>query len=179
VQLTDNFDAFENYLIEPLGKQHNRAAFYCGVDKLDKYFQEQAGQDARKYITAPFVLVEKNSGFVAGYYTLSSTSIKLGELPIEIIKKLKLPKYPQLPATLLGRLAVDQNHRQRGLGEMLLMDALYRSLQNEIATIAVIVDAKDDQARSFYEHYQFIYFPDYSQRLFLMMETIAKMINSD
>nr|WP_254445241.1 GNAT family N-acetyltransferase [Anabaena sp. UHCC 0204] len=100
-------------------------------------------------------------------------------MPIEIIKKLKLPKYPQLPATLLGRLAVDKNHRQKGLGEMLLMDALYRSFHNEIATIAVVVDAKDDKARSFYEHYQFIGFPDYSHRLFLMMETIAKMSNSD
>jgi len=177
VQLTDNFDAFENYLIEPLGKKHNRAAFCCGVDPLDNYFHKQAGQDARKRIAAPFVLVEKSSGFVAGYYTLSSTSIQIGELPIEITKK--LPKYPQLPATLLGRLAVDKNHRQKGLGEMLLMDALYRSLQNEIATIAVVVDAKDDKARSFYEHYQFICFPDYSHRLFLMMETIAKMINSD
>ena len=177
MQLTDNFDAFNHYLIEPLGKKNNRAAFCSGVDKLDKYFQAQAGQDARKRTAAPFVLVEKNSGLVAGYYTLSATRIKLGELPIEITKK--LPKYPELPATLLGRLAVDQNHRQKGLGEMLLMDALYRSLQSEIATIAVVVDAKDDQARSFYEHYQFICFPDYSHRLFLMMETIAKMINSD
>jgi predicted GNAT family N-acyltransferase len=177
VQSTDNFDAFENYLIEPLGKKHNRAAFCCGVDQLDDYLQKKAGQDARNYIAAPFLLVEKSSGFVAGYYTLSSTSIQIGELPIEITKK--LPKYPQLPATLLGRLAVDKNHRQKGLGEMLLMDALYRSLQNEIATIAVVVDAKDDKARSFYEHYQFICFPDYSHRLFLMMETIAKMINSD
>ena len=173
MQLTDSFDAFDHYLIEPLGKKHNRAAFCCGVDQLDDYFQKQAGQDARKRIAAPFVLVEKSSGFIAGYYTLSSTSIKLGELPGEITKK--LPKYPQLPATLLGRLAIDQNHRQKGLGEMLLMDALYRSLQNEIATLAVVVEAKDDKARSFYEHYQFICFPDYSHRLFLMMETIAKL----
>ncbi len=174
MQLTDNFDAFENYLIEPLGKKHNRAAFCCGVDPLDNYFHKQAGQDARKRISAPFVLVEKSSGFVAGYYTLSSTSIQIGELPIEITKK--LPKYPQLPATLLGRLAVDQNHRQKGLGEMLLMDALYRSWQNKIATIAVVVDAKDDQARSFYEHYEFTCFPDYSHRLFLMIEIIAKLM---
>lgn len=177
MQLTDNFDAFNHYLIEPLGKKHNRAAFCSGVEELDKYFKAQAGQDLRKRTAAPFVLVEKNSGFVAGYYTLSATRVKIGELPIEITKK--LPKYPELPATLLGRLAVDQNHRQKGLGEMLLMNALDRSLQSEIATIAVVVDAKDDKARSFYEHYQFIRFADYSHRLFLMMETIAKMINSD
>lgn len=59
---------------------------------------------------------------------------------------------------------------------MLLMDALYRSWQNKIATIAVVVDAKNDQARSFYEHYQFTCFPDYSHRLFLMMEIIAKLM---
>jgi predicted GNAT family N-acyltransferase len=125
-------------------------------------------------MAAPFVLVEKSSGNIAGFYTLSSTSIKLEELPIEITKK--LPKYPLLPATLLGRLAVDQNHRQKGLGEMLLIDALYRSLQSEIATLAVVVEAKDDQARSFYEHYQFSHFPDYYHRLFLMMDTIEKML---
>ena len=111
MQLTDNFDAFENYLIEPLGKKHNRAAFCCGVDQLDKYFQKQAGQDARKRIAAPFVLVEKSSGFVAGYYTLSSTSIQIGELPIEITKK--LPKYPQLPATLLARIS-HKEKKKRG-----------------------------------------------------------------
>jgi predicted GNAT family N-acyltransferase len=172
--LIDSSDAFKHYLIEPLGKKHNRAAFCCGVDKLDNYFQKHAGQDARKRMAAPFVLVEKSYGNIAGFYTLSSTSIKLEELPIEITKK--LPKYPLLPATLLGRLAVDQNHRQKGLGEMLLIDALYRSLQSEIATLAVVVEAKDDQARSFYEHYQFSRFPDYSHRLFLMMDTIEKML---
>ena len=58
---------------------------------------------------------------------------------------------------------------------MLLMDALSRSLQSEIATIAVVVDAKDDADRSFYEHYNFIQFPNFPYRLFLMMETIEKM----
>ncbi len=168
----DIFNPFNEYLIEPLGK-HDRATFSCGIDSLDRYLQQQASQDARKRVAAPFVLIEKSSGVIAGYYTLSATSIKFTELPIEINKK--LPKYPVVPATLLGRLAVDQNHRQKRLGEALLMDALYRSLQNEIATIAVVVDAKDDDARSFYEHYDFICFPDFSHSLFLMMETIAKI----
>nr|WP_228014576.1 GNAT family N-acetyltransferase [Fortiea sp. LEGE XX443] len=118
-------------------------------------------------------MIEKSSGNISGYYTLSATSIKFSELPPEITKK--LPKYPTVPVTLLGRLAVDQNHQQKGLGEMLLMDVLYRSLQSEIATIAVVVDAKDDVALSFYEHYNFIRFTDFSHRLFLMMETIANI----
>ncbi len=161
-----------DYLIEPLLK-HDRAAFCCGVEPLDRYFRQQAKQDARKYVAAPFVLVEKHSGIVAGYYTLSATSINTGELPIEIAKK--LPKYPLLPATLLGRLAVDRNYRGKKLGEMLLMDALYRSLQNEIASTSVVVEAKDDLARSFYEHYNFIRFPNHPWRLFLPMTVIAEL----
>ncbi len=165
----DSFD----YLIEALGKQHDQTFFCCGVEPLDRYLKQQAGQDARKRVAAPFVLIEKNSGTVAGYYTLCATSIDIDELPTEIVKK--LPKYPDVPATLLGRLAVDQNFRKKGLGEVLLMDALSRCLKNEIATMAVVVSAKDDKARSFYEHFDFIRFPDYPYRLFLPMTTIAKM----
>jgi predicted GNAT family N-acyltransferase len=166
---SDSFD----YFIEALGKQHDRESFCCGVEALDRYFKQQAGQDARKRVAAPFVLIEKNSGTVAGYYTLCATSIKINELPIEIVKK--LPKYPDVPATLLGRLAIDQNFRNKGLGEVLLMDALNRSLQSEIATMAVVVSAKDDKARSFYEYFDFIRFPDYPYRLFLPMTAIATM----
>lgn len=66
------------------------------------------------------VLIEKNSGIVAGYYTLCATSIKIDELPASIVKK--LPKYPDVPATLLGHLAIDQNFRNQSLGKMLLME---------------------------------------------------------
>lgn len=162
-----------DYSIEPLASHHNRAAFESGVEPLDRYLQQQAGQDAKKRVAAPFVLLDKSSGAVAGYYTLSATSVNLGELPTEIAKK--LPKYPVVPAILLGRLAVDKNYRGKRLGEMLLMDALNRCLRSEIAAMAVVVDALDDSVCSFYEHYQFIRFPDYPNRLFLPMMTIAKI----
>lgn len=162
-----------NYLIEPLGSHHNRAAFESGVEPLDRYLHTSAGQDAKKRVAAPFVLLDRTSGNVAGYYTLSATSINLGDLPTAITKK--LPKYPVVPAILLGRLAVDKNYRGKRLGEMLLMDALNRCLRSEIAAMAVVVDALDDSACSFYEHYQFIRFPDYPNRLFLPMTTIARM----
>ena len=129
--------------------------------------------DTKSPYIAPFVLLYRSSGIVAGYYTLSQAGINLVDLPTEITKK--LPKYPVVPATLLGRLTVDKKYQDKGLGEILLMDAFYRSLQNEIASMAVVVDAKDDNARFFYEHYQFIRFPDYPNRLFLPMTTIAKM----
>jgi GNAT superfamily N-acetyltransferase len=163
-----------NYAIESL-EQHDRATFCCGVEALDIYFQRQAGQDARKYVAASFVLIDKSIDRIAGYYTLSALSIAAGELPPEIKQKLKLPKYPILPATLLGRLAVDRNDRGRGLGELLLMDALRRAWRSKIASMAVIVDAKDESARSFYERYQLTQFPNYPNRLFLPMAAIAKL----
>jgi GNAT superfamily N-acetyltransferase len=130
----------------------------------------------RRRIAALFVLVDQDIDSIAGYYTLAATAIRLAELPPEITKK--LPKYPLVPATLLGRLAVDQRYQGQGVGSFLLMDALRRSFNSEIASMAVVVDAKDDKARDFYEHHQFIPFPEQSQRLYLPMTTIAKLFGS-
>ena len=161
--------------IEPLGKTHDRAAFSCGVPALDRYLQKQAGQDAQRYAAAPFVLCEGDSPAVLGYYTLSAISIDVGKLPDETARK--LPRYPEIPATLIGRLAVDQHRRGERLGEFLLMDALCRSLRQagEIAAAAVVVDAKDDRARRFYEAYDFQIFPDRPDQLFLPMAAVKKL----
>ena len=164
------------YVVEPLDAQHNRSDFECGVEPLDRYLKQQASQDMRRRIAALFVLVDQDIHSIAGYYTLAATAIRLAELPPEITKK--LPKYPLVPATLLGRLAVDQRYQGQGVGSFLLMDALRRSFNSEIASMAVVVDAKDDKARDFYEHHQFIPFPEQSQRLYLPMTTIAKLFGS-
>jgi len=149
--------------IEALNALHDRSMFNCGVEPLDRYFRIQAGQDARKNLAAPFVLLVGGSE-VAGFYTLSSTSVQLRELPETTTRK--LPRYPLVPATLLGRLAVDRRHRGRGYGRFLLADALYRVVRSEIASIAVIVDAKDEQARHFYERESFLSLPDQPMKLF-------------
>jgi hypothetical protein len=115
------------YRVEPLGASHDRASFHSGVPELDRYLHEQAGQDARRRVAAPFVLIDP-SGAVMGYYTLSAYSVRLGELPEAIAKN--LPRYPLLPATLLGRLAASISCRGQRLGAFLLMDALYRSWKN-------------------------------------------------
>lgn len=166
-----------DYTVEPLHKQHDRKAFACGVELLDRYLHRQAGQDARKRIAASFVLVEKQSGRVAGYYTLSAMGIDAGELPIEITRE--LPRYPIIPATLLGRLAVDRQLQGRGLGEMLLMDALRRScrMSRQIASAAVVVDAIDDRAEAFYRGYGFRPFPRQERRLFVAMSVVEKLIS--
>lgn len=123
-------------------------------------------------MAAPFVLVLPDRT-VAGYYTLSSTSVQLGELPEQTVRK--LPRYPLIPATLLGRLAVDRRQQGKGYGRFLLADALYRAARNEIASFAVIVDAKDDNARRFYERESFLPFPDQPMKLFRPMADIRKL----
>jgi len=149
--------------IEALGRQHDRSSFSSGVESLDRYFQSQAGQDARKNIAASFVLILP-AGAIGGYYNLSSTSLKLAELPIEVARR--LPRYPLVPATLLGRLAVDRRFQGRGYGRFLLADALLRAARSEIASFAVIVDAKDVAARRFYERESFLPLPDQPMKLF-------------
>lgn len=163
------------YGIERLASHHDRAAFACGVEALDRYLKEQAGQDARRYVAASFVLVRRDSAAVVGFYTLSATAIRLAELPPAVANQ--LPKYPLAPATLLGRLAVDQRERGKRLGEFLLLDALHRSyeLSREIASAAVVVEALDSRAGAFYRRYDFIQFPESPHRLFLPVKTIQAL----
>lgn len=164
--------AEEALRVEVLAPHHDRASFACGVEPLDRYFRTQAGQDARKNMAAPFVLV-LSDGAVAGYYTLSSTAVTVGEWPPATVRR--LPRYPLIPATLLGRLAVDRRYRGRGYGRFLLADALYRAVCSEIASFAVIVDAKDDDARRFYERESFLPFPDRPLTLFRPMADIKEL----
>ncbi len=162
----------EKLRVEPLGSNHDRSRFESGVETLDRYFRAQAGQDARKHMAAAFVLLLPD-GTVAGYYTLSSTSLQLGELPEQTARK--LPKYPLVPATLLGRLAVDWRQQGKGHGRFLLADALYRAARSEIASFAVVVDAKDQNARRFYERESFLSFPDQPMKLFRPMTDIRPL----
>jgi predicted GNAT family N-acyltransferase len=164
----------QRFTFEPLGDQHDRAAFRCGVDALDSYLQKQASQDIAKHAAVAFVATLDNKT-IAGYYTLSQYAIDLGDIPEAIAKK--LPKYSRVPATLLGRLARSLDFRGKGLGELLLMDALGRNLDlsKQAAFTGVIVDAKDDQAADFYRRYQFIDLPKVERRLFLPMRTIEPL----
>jgi GNAT superfamily N-acetyltransferase len=163
-------------LILPLAKQHDRRDFSCGNENLDRYLRELAWQDARRRVAAPFVAVsDADSTKIRGYYTLSSYSVNAGELPDKLAKR--LPAYPRIPSTLLGRLAVDLRHQRQGLGEFLIMDALQRALEqsSQIAAVAVVVDAIDEQAARFYQHFDFLSLPDRPNRLFLPMSDISDL----
>ena len=159
-------------IIEPLGKNHNRAAFSCGTDDLDNYFRRQASQDTKRRIARIFVVrSESDDKTVLGYYTLSALSIDLSALPSDLAKK--LPKHP-IPAALIGRLAVSSESQRTGIGKLLLADAIQRTLavSDEIAVYAMVVDALNTEAKAFYRSFGFIKLSSDTNRLFLPLKSI-------
>ena len=161
------------YRVEALAERHDRAAFTSGVEPLDRYLRTQAAEDVRRRTASCFVLVTGDAPAPLGYYTLAATGIALGDLPAGTARR--LPRYPAVPATLMGRLAVDRRHRGQRLGEFLLFDAFSRALRNEIASFAFVVDAKDDQAAAFYARYRFLPLTEGGRRLFVPMAEVARL----
>jgi len=163
-----------SYLTTALDSSHDKKNFLCGKELLDNYLHTQAKQDVKRKLSACFILSVRKE--IKGYYTLSSATIQRDLLPQEIIKKLP-PSYKDLPATLLGRLAIDSRYQGQGLGELLLIDALKRSydtLISSIASISIIVDPIDEGAVMFYKKYGFILLPD-SGKMFIPMDTVSKL----
>ena len=163
--------------IEPLGSHHDRAAFICGKPALETWLTRQAGQEMERMVSVTYVLQGAEPSEIAGYYTLAATSVLLNDLPEGVAKR--LPRYPAVPATLLGRLAVALGYQGQRLGELLLMDALRRSWETSktIGSTAVITDAKDADARRFYEKYDFRAFAGTPGRLFLPMATVRRLFS--
>ena len=162
-------------MIELLDKKHNRSDFDCGNEILNDYLKNQAGQDIKRKLSACFVLAEKETNNIQGYYTLSNNSIPLDSFPEQIKKK--LPKsYDSIPTTLLGRLAIDKNCQGKGFGKILLIDALKRSyeISKEIGSFAVAVDPIDKDAELFYEKYDFIKLPD-SKKMIIASKTLKEL----
>ncbi len=161
-------------VIEPLGPHHDRAAFLCGEPALDAYLRRQASQDIRRRVAQVFVALGHAPGKIDGYYSLSAASFEKDELPPALAKR--LPHYP-VPAAVLGRLAIDRGRQGRGLGEMLLLDAIRRVVRasTAIAVYAIFVDAKSERAQAFYERYGFRAFAGEPRRLFLPLETFEKL----
>lgn len=160
---------------EPLNSLHKKSDFSCGNEMLDSYLHKQANQDIKRKLSACFVVSEKETQLIKGYYTLSSSSIPLDFVPNQIQKK--LPKsYTTIPTTLLGRLAIDSLFQGQGLGKILLIDALKRTheISTTIGSFAVIVDPIDRIAENFYSKYGFIQLPD-SGKMFLPMKTISQL----
>lgn len=160
-------------VFEPLGLEHDRTAFSCGEPALDDYLRQRSTQDVRRRIARVFVALERASGTIAGYYTLSAASFARDQLPQAAAKR--LPHYP-VPAAILGRLAVDRKYQGRGLGELMLADAIKRVLRasEALAVHALVVDAKNDRAKAFYQRFGFVAFVDTPNRLYLPFATVLK-----
>lgn len=155
------------YRIGPLNANIDTAGFQCGSVALDDYIRRYASQDIRRNVARVFVATpEHNAQQPAGFYTLSAGSVNCGSLPASLAKK--LPRYP-VPVALIGRLAVDKLFQGKGLGAILLADACKKVAQASavLAVVGIIVDAKDDAAITFYEHFGFLPLPGQTGRMLL------------
>ena len=164
-----------SYGIRVLDAQHDRAAFVCGVEALDRWFHEQAGQSQRKRRTSVWVATEAgNAALPLGYYSLAPFHLAFAEAPPALLKR--LPPEP-IYVALIARLAVAASARGKGLGGVLLVDALKRAHRAslEVPTHAVVVHAKDQPAAAFYRHFGFLPFPDDQLHLFLPMAAVAAL----
>ena len=161
------------FSVVPLDLDTDRSGFECGVEPLDRYFKTQVSQDIKRRVTACFTALD-TSGRVAGYYTLASASILLTDLAESLAKK--LPRYPNVPAVRMGRLAGDQDVKSKGLGAALLADALRRAVTAEIAAYAFVVDAKDESAAEFYAHHGFRATADNPLFLYLPLATVKDLL---
>lgn len=155
------------FRIRPLDAAVNTTEFRCGQPELDDYIKRYASQDVRRNLARVFIAVpDGNLSRLAGYFTLSAGSVSCSEVPTTLAKK--LPSYP-VPVALVDRLAVDKDFQGKGLGSILLADACQKVVQASavLAVAAIVVDAKDDSAKTFYQHFGFIPFPGQPKRLLL------------
>jgi predicted GNAT family N-acyltransferase len=158
-----------------LDKTHNRNAFECEEQQLTDYIKKQVSQDIKKRLAVCFVAIDSDNN-VIGYYTLSSESLGREQIPDKYLKK--VPQNYNAPVILLGRLARNITAKGTGLGEHLLLDALFRAFtlsEESIGAMAVIVDPMNQFAIKFYEKYGFEQLPD-SEKMFLSMSTIKQII---
>ena len=143
----------EEQALDP--SRHNRKEFSCGIAELDEYLQRFAAQQSKRGVTVVRVLVDTaRPNVILGYYTLSAAQVNVEQLTAS--DRQKLPRYP-VPCFRMGRLAADQSQQGQGMGKLLIGLAVSRCLvaRKHVASFALIVDTKNDQAKSFYQHYGF------------------------
>jgi predicted GNAT family N-acyltransferase len=164
------------FVIEPLDvSRHRRDAFSCESLELTDFLRTRARKETKARASACFVLVTvADRRRIAGFYTLSAKSIALEKLPDELAEK--LPHYPELPATLLGRLARDVSFKGQGIGNLLMVDALQRAYESSsvIGSVAVVTEPKDDRAARFYAEFGFK--PLDGRRMFVPMKTVPEWL---
>ena len=164
-----------NGQILQLAATHDRRNFSCGEPALDDYLRRLARQHAESKISRTYVGVRGER--ILGYYSLTMSAIRKEQLPEQYRKR--FPNFP-VPVARLVRLSVDQREQGKGLGKLLLMDALYRCyrLSDEIGSVGVVVDAKHARAQSYYRQFNFEEFPDTPMTLWLPIAAIARLFRN-
>lgn len=166
------------FIVEPLNPaKHRREEFDCGVAAMNDFLWLRARKEMEAGTSACFVMVpDDEPAVIAGYYTLSAATIQRTALPESVTKK--LPRYNELPATLLGRLARDLRFKGQQIGERLMASMLHRSVKasGEVASWAIVTDPKDEKARAFYACFGFQ--PLTESRQFIPMKSAAQWISA-
>lgn len=154
----------------PISKEFSAGAFDCGIPALNDYLRKFALQNHSNLSAKTFVALRGET--IAGYYTLASASASPQEPPARVTKG--LARHP-VPLMLIARLAVDQTEKGRGLGRALMKDALLRILKasEDFGCQAVVVHAKDQETKSFYEKCGFVPSPITPLHLYLLLKDIA------
>ena len=163
------------FAIEPLVKTHKRADFTCGNDRIDGYFRKTLSQDVKRKYATCFVAREITTDRVAGFYTLSSSNVPLTDVPEPLAKK--LPRYPTVPAVLIGWLGRHSDYAGQGLGEALLFDAIKTVATAPIGAHAIFADAIDDGAAAFYAAFGFMPLVRRPSTLYLPVTTALSLLS--
>lgn len=161
----------------PLTADHRIEGFDCGKAQLTGWLKTQAldneGRSSRTYVVLANTGAE--AGEVVGYYTLATGAVTRSEVPRKIRHNLPSP----VPVMVLGRLAVDERHKDKSIDSAMLKEAMQRTLEisRTAGVRALMVHAIDDEAVAFYRKYGFVLFPVDSRTLFLPIETLAAALH--
>jgi GNAT superfamily N-acetyltransferase len=167
-----------DWRIEPLDRHHDRAQFECGEPALDEYLARYARQNQESGVARTFVAVNAATpNQIEGYYSLAVGAIDRANLSAEAARR--FPNFP-LPIVRLARLAVDRHHQGKGLGNELLMDALFRSLRvaEDVGVAGIVIDAKHERAKAFYARYEFDALPDRPLTLWLQIPALRNLFRA-
>lgn len=164
------------FAIEPLDRKHKRGDFHCGNARIDAYFRKVVSQDVKRKYATCFVAREITTNRVAGFYTLSSSTVPLDEIPEPLARK--LPRYPSVPAVLIGWLGRHSDYAGQGLGEALLFDAIRTVATAPIGAHAIFADAIDNKAASYYAAFGFVPLAERPRTLYLPVATALRLLSA-
>lgn len=158
--------------VERVAKGHDRSGFDCGQPALNSWLAREARQYEKKNTARTFILTP-DSRTVVGYFSLSTHSVVVPDVPTAMQRGLKQDH--TLPAVLLGKLAIAKSHQGQGLGKQLLAQATRTILRAalEVGIHIVVIDAIDEDAAAFYEKYGFVRWPAERLRLFAKVSDLA------